>query len=356
VRARLETARFGSPQGQWSIRDYAERYPDFWRPVLPASTRTLGPARHFGAKVAIFEQLTPSPELGVLKVPDGVIVGQHGWVFTSTGQYLIECAWPTRNGDPRKKPDSFRQVRHLRGTCLNLASDWSNKNYAHFVFDSLGRLDLVEKAGLSLKDIDHFYCPTPDSDFTRELIRRLGVPVERCIWADDGVQLRADMVIATSFPGSRFDYPRPLLDRLNRAAGKSGAGPKRLYVPRGELRNLSNRSEIEAILREFDFTTYDCAKQAGHDAFADAEIIVGPHGAGLSNLVFSKPGAKVLDLMPSDFILPFFHAKAEAMGRDYSYILGRSEGVRPPDFFGPSPFNFWIDPSELRSALEELLA
>jgi hypothetical protein len=74
----------------------------------------------------------------------------------------------------------------------------------------------------------------------------------------------------------------------------------------------------------------------------------------LTNIVFCPQGAKVLELLPSDHIHPYYYTLADASGLDYSYLVGQSAGQRPPGAFGPSPFDFSIDPSEFRAALEFL--
>ena len=40
--------------------------------------------------------------------------------------------------------------------------------------------------------------------------------------------------------------------------------------------------------------------------FQGAEFIIGPHGAGLSNLLFCAPGTKVIEFMPAVEMRPFF--------------------------------------------------
>jgi hypothetical protein len=316
--------------------------------------RPLEP-RGFGARLAPFDQVWPSPPVGMLWVPDGLIRGPHGWVFTSDGQFLADCAWPNQESQhPRNLPRSFGKGRRLRGTCLNLATDWGGNNYGHFLFESLGRYGIFERSGIDAKAIDHIYCPAPDSDLTKDLIQRLGIPLEKCVWTEEEPQVSADMVLATTFPGSRYNYPPWLLTFLKQGRGGDGQGARRIYVPRGNVRNVSNLDEVLEVLRSFEFEIYDFTRQGGHHAFAEAEVVVGPLGAGLSNFVFCKPGAQVLEILPSDSPFPFFHIKVEGAGMHHSYLVGESLGARPPGSHGPSPYDFRVDPEELRFALQQL--
>jgi capsular polysaccharide biosynthesis protein len=251
-------------------------------------------------------------------------------------------------------PKTFGKTLHVHGTCLNLTTDWGSINYAHFLVDSLGRYGLFLQLGMSPADVDHIYCPAPDSAFTRELMERLGIPLNKCIWANEHPQITADIVLATSYPGSRYHYPKWLLDFLRSARRPNGEGARRIYVPRGKDRNISNQDEILAIAASFGFVVYDYTKAGGHDFFADAEIIIGPHGAGLTNSLFAPAGCQLLDMLPSDMILPFYKAVCEPVGVGYNYLIGKSAQTRPPGTFGPSPYDFFVNPSDFRAALETL--
>lgn len=51
--------------------------------------------------------------------------------------------------------------------------------------------------------------------------------------------------------------------------------------------------------------------------FANAKIIIGPHGAGLTNIAFCKPGAILYEFMSSRNPNPCFANLAQSMGIDY---------------------------------------
>lgn len=59
-------------------------------------------------------------------------------------------------------------------------------------------------------------------------------------------------------------------------------------------------------------------------AFSKAKLIISPHGAGLSNLLFAGSNAKVLEmnslLENEDFLRPWFFLIASGQGQRYSYI------------------------------------
>jgi capsular polysaccharide biosynthesis protein len=81
---------------------------------------------------------------------------------------------------------------------------------------------------------------------------------------------------------------------------------RRLFLSRRDNegtqgRVLANQIEIAAILDSMGFTPYyaeDYTFDQQRNDFSAAEIVVGVHGAGLSNVVFMDRGATVVELMP----------------------------------------------------------
>ena len=59
-------------------------------------------------------------------------------------------------------------------------------------------------------------------------------------------------------------------------------------------------------------------------------MIVAPHGAGLSNLVFCRPGTTVIEIFSPQWLnLAFWKLAAQLDDVRYLYLMGR--GAPPPD-------------------------
>lgn len=54
--------------------------------------------------------------------------------------------------------------------------------------------------------------------------------------------------------------------------------------------------------------------------FANAEIVIGPHGAGMANILFCDPGTKVVELFSRDMRNYCMLNIAEIVGLDYWYL------------------------------------
>jgi hypothetical protein len=96
---------------------------------------------------------------------------------------------------------------------------------------------------------------------------------------------------------------------LARMPASDNAGGKRVYVTRKHMRFVANAEQIEQIAKVAGFATYDLegmTPRAQMALFRDAEFVIGPHGAGLANLLFCAPGTKVIELSPDSEFRPYF--------------------------------------------------
>jgi capsular polysaccharide biosynthesis protein len=82
---------------------------------------------------------------------------------------------------------------------------------------------------------------------------------------------------------------------------------RRLFIGRKgtKLRRLKNEDEIAAMLAQYGFETFTPSagdQRSQIEAFGAADIVVAVHGAALTNLVFCRPGTRVVEIFPSNFI------------------------------------------------------
>lgn len=253
---------------------------------------------------------------------------------------------------PRAEP-KFKQVS---GSCLSITSTYSG-NYFHFLIDSLPRLHLFFEAGYSFSDIDNIYLPSPESEHSKVVLDQLEIPKSKIIWADDGEGVIADKLIATSYPGQFQNYPNWVSTFYkDRFESNSKVVNRRLYINRqGLTRNLANADQLADILDKYGFENYSPGDHLEQwKDFQEAEIILAPHGAALSNMVFCRPGTKILEVIPSDQVRIYFYSLARACDLQYGYLIGESVAHRAKDS-GPSPYDFNVRPEQLDKALKMML-
>jgi capsular polysaccharide biosynthesis protein len=337
---------------------------------LDEATRRRGGAWHVARTPAPVQRIEPRrlgscavdlrlpsawPEFGVLELEAGQVFGSHGWVFTDDGAVLPELSWYGTSSERIRVPRRFPAMTELRGSCLSLVSDWSCRNFAHFLLDGLGRLAVFLDAGFSLDDVDHVYCPSPPTATAARLFERFRIPREKRVWATSQAGFRAERLFVPSLPATGLAYPPWLATFLRHVVEVADRRPsgRRLYVSRrGYARQAVSEREVQALLADRGFEIYD-ASDIGSRAedFDQAEMVVGAHGAGLANLAFCRPGTRVVEIIPTDNAYPFYFSLAVAAGLDYGYIAARSVEERGSEAFGPSPYDFDLPLHELAAAL-----
>jgi capsular polysaccharide biosynthesis protein len=89
--------------------------------------------------------------------------------------------------------------------------------------------------------------------------------------------------------------------------------------------------------------------------FAEAECVVGVHGAGLTNLAFAPAGAGVVELFAPDYVNECFWALATTVeGLRYRYLVGDGLPTRSGANRGVAS-DVRVDPAQVLRLLDELL-
>lgn len=126
---------------------------------------------------------------------------------------------------------------------------------------------------------------------------------------------------------------------------------KKIFVSREDAgrRMLKNREEVLEILKSRGFKSYKLAELSFEEQvylFSNAEKIVGVHGAGLTNILFSS-NAEVVEIFGALF-KPTYYLMAEALGINYHAVSGRSINNNQTKLLNQ---DIEIDPKKLSSAL-----
>ena len=128
-----------------------------------------------------------------------------------------------------------------------------------------------------------------------------------------------------------------------------------IYISRefAPKRRLLNEAEIQQVLEPYGFETYYLERMTFAQQvrlFYDADAIVAPYGAGLTNAIFAPAGIPLTVLIATEYTLMWYFFLALGCGLDYHYILPREplgKESRHADFM--------IHPADLRRALPAIL-
>lgn len=357
----LGLLRFARANKILGTRDYCDKYDGKWTKVIPSQLINRPSPKFWGECSVDFDVLCESsfPEFGVVEMQNALLYGEHGKIISQEGFWLNDMSWFGKHENEFKKmPKFISRGIYLKGRVLSIASDFAVNGYGHFVTDCLSRLDLFYKAGYTLADVDYIFSPRPTKGNATVLFDMLKLPQHKLIWADDCRAIRAETLIATSFPGTRRNYPHWVTQFLqSQFIPVPAEQNRRLYVTRdGYKRNIINMDDINNILQKYSFEIYNPIDSINsHLDFSAATMVVGISGSALTGLAFCQTGTKVLELLSTDHVFPYYYSLSDAADLDYHCLVCKSEYQREQGSWGPSLSDIYVDPSVFEEAIKELI-
>jgi len=288
----------------------------------------------------------PQTPTFLARVPQGRVVGPTVSVLTSADRMLSDVSldW----GRPGLEHFAYRRFRlprcqDFQGSALVLACTGSD-TYFHWLTDSLPRLEIAARAKGKAWQPDYWLVNTLDRPYVRESLSLLRVPLKKVIPLDRNPHIRFSSLYVPSLPceSSSGDSPPWIVEYLNFAfADLKQVGPQpRLsrYVWIDRSNSKSRRIVLTIKQKEqlcslgvsiVELTRLTFLNQI--KLFQNIEIALGPHGAGFSNLVFSK-STKILEIFFKDYVNSCYYALSQCNGSDYFYHVSTSSEYEKPDF------------------------
>lgn len=80
--------------------------------------------------------------------------------------------------------------------------------------------------------------------------------------------------------------------------------------------------------------------------FSESALLVGPHGAGFSNLIACSPNASVVEFMPRSGSFSHYYAMADVLGLNHGHLMATRCDLETDDFT--------VDPADLIDLLQEM--
>jgi hypothetical protein len=325
---------------------------------------------HVGELPAVIEAkvgecTVPAPF--VVEVVDSTMIGPSG-IVTTNHNLLVESVL---GGYERLVDASVRallagqwpgETRLQRSTCryddpvFSLVGPWATEYY-HWLTDYLVQVFAIETYRNRTNCDPLVVIPSDPPAWLRDSLSLAGIPRTRTVeWTGTRVHCaRLAVGSARRHTASTNDgyihSPAALArlgERLRAAVDVEDDDPRCLYVSRADAADRRVRNEDE-LLDTLDAYGFERLVPGDHSfeeqvrRFANAEFVVGPHGAGLTNLIFAEE-ATLVELFGSYHNACFF-ALARGMGHEYACVNASPDGA-----------DLRVDVASVADLLDDLLA
>jgi hypothetical protein len=339
------TTRLSATRGGWLPTGVAETLEDAARDggrfrlarpeeVLHRARPVGVPERYWAFEEALDEVV---PRVGVVELDGGRVLQPHSLVITRANRQLYELCWYFGTKRPAEHPVFLHPFPpaplEVLGRLGVLASR-GDANYYHFLHDVLPRTEVLAQAGVAAPD--RWYVPRA-TRFQQELLELWGIGEDQVIDSSVVRHVRAQSLVVPGL-ASTIERNPPWVSRLLRSrlvpAGVERIPGKHLLLTRGPGKNnrsVTNEPEVLALLEPWGFTPFDPGAVSVAEqirTFAEADIIVAPHGASLANIAFCSPGSALVELFPAgSMVADFWKMACGVEGLDYRYLSGTGKRV-----------------------------
>lgn len=263
-----------------------------------------------------------SAENVTIRVDQGLLFDAQRQVIGDTAYMVGERVFPTA---------IYRKVSFPQTARVRIAYNAGWRNYYHTLVQGLHSLWLFET---NWNSPDWIYLhPEPSLPY-RDFLSALRFPLKRFSFVHKAASLSLPEAawMPTSYARGTSPYLRSFSDDLLVRARVSDAKPNKIYVSRGDSarRRMTNERDVEGRLSSIGF---EVVKLTGLPLveqirlFRSADVIVAPHGAGLSNVLFARPGTRVIELSNASDANTCFAAMGGELDLDYQIHVSPSPEV-----------------------------
>jgi len=271
----------------------------------------------------------------VLQVPQGAYSG-HDHVLLDRDFEIIDWEAPWW-AQPLGCPGSMFRTRlakpcKLPGRTLVLAAPGAvNGNIWHYLFDSIPKIKIAQDAGFPLASFDWIVVNSLAGKIESDVLDRLGIPRSKVIECTAAPLIRADELTFVTL-GCLLPPDPWVLDWLRATVQPPSPQPvqkrRKLFISRAQAsrRRFLNEVPFRNTLESNGFETILLEKLTFDEQIAvmqEAETVVAPHGAGLTNLVWCNPQTKVVELFANEYVNGCYWAIAEMLDLQYFYDIGQ---------------------------------
>jgi hypothetical protein len=222
-------------------------------------------------------------------------------------------------------------------------------NYYHWTIETVPKIRYLKEFEQKTDCNITYLMPRKPPSWLKQTLDLLEVPESKVEYASDSIY-KCNRLVLPSFPiQSRSNYEW-IVDRILTNANldlKTIGGSNNIYISRSNAveRRVINEDEVMEALSEYGFERYlleDYTVEENVTLFNNADVIVGAHGAGLTDLIYCED-ATIIELFGSKVKAPY-RRLADTMNVSYEALQCT-----------PKSTDLRVDPKQLTSAVESVL-
>ncbi|MGK7921732.1 MAG: tetratricopeptide repeat protein [Trichodesmium sp.] len=223
-------------------------------------------------------------------------------------------------------------VYQIDGTVAFLSVRWGGGGYYHWMFDIVARISLLYQSNINLLSIDKFIFNKIQTKFQIETIKTLGFSEDKILESCNYPHIQAQRLIVPSILNREgFRNTKWACDFLKETFlpknFHQSSLAERIYISRKQVskRQVVNEAEVVSLLEKFGFKVIILELMSMKEqalCFANAKVVVAPHGAGLTNLVFCSSGTKVIEFFDSQYMVKCYWLISNVCSLEHYHLIG----------------------------------
>ena len=253
------------------------------------------------------------------RINDTAVISKNEIIEKASFQFRVKNSI-VYNADIKKNivftKGTPRLQKKISGSVVSLLTGGGgNNNYWHWLFDVMPRIAICQDA-TNLDKINFFLLPNNKIKYQKETLKLLNIFEDRQVSSENFRHIICDKLYVTSHPVVRSNNATNDIQNIPIWISKwlketfltsnNKKFFKKIYIDRSDstsnvkhLRSIQNEDEIKRFLSSQDYEIVRLSEYSFQDQvsiFNQADNIIGLHGAGFANVVFSRPNTKIIEL------------------------------------------------------------
>ncbi|MEL7035232.1 MAG: glycosyltransferase family 61 protein [Cyanobacteria bacterium J06592_8] len=327
---------------QISLKDLKIDLDPLWPGEKINTSETLN-MPFFELAQSLKKEIYLTPPIAAKILPKILYDPQSNLLFTQSKKIIIDSSGTVRAKDKLSQRINlknlyFQKPEVVEGFSTVFRSFGTEGSHYHILIDNLPRFyPLHHQKYQKIKEIQILYSQELNQ-VENFFLEKLLPDNARMVKVDKKKFYLTEKFIFSDFLTRRFFgfLPSIYLDffvdkvKPNRSRNKQN----RIFISRVTSgtrsgRCIENEECLFNRLEKYGFKKYILESLSIEDQiniFYDAEFVIGTHGAGLTNIIFSEK-IKVLELFPMPFIKPNYYYLSKSLGHSYLYWCGDQQSL-----------------------------